>query len=296
MTTQTTTPTPEPPEPSGPRRLTRSSEDRVIAGVAGGLGRYFGIDPVVIRIILVVLMFFGGAGFIAYGAAWLFVPSDKDPNARFGARDIARRTAMVIGVLIATVIVAFGGAWGVAVGGGTATAVIVIAAGLALVVGAVTGGLRWLIVPALALALSAGAVSAADVDARGGTGERVYSPASTADLRPSYRLGVGHLVLDLRHTDLGPGDHRVHLMLGVGGAEVWVPDNVCVSSTAHVSVGATVVFDHEAGGLDHDWEDTHVVAPGTPHLIVDGDIGIGALRIEPGPHSRSTGNLACERG
>src|SRR5258705_293378 len=160
MTTQATTPTPEPPVS---RRLTRSSDDRVIAGVAGGLGRYFGVDPVVIRIILVVLMFFGGAGFIAYAAAWLFVPSDKDPNARFGGRQIARRMGIALGVLVATVIVSIGGAWGVAVGGGTATALIIIAAGLVLVVGAVTGGMRWLIVPALALALFAGAVPAADV-------------------------------------------------------------------------------------------------------------------------------------
>ena len=293
MTTQATTPTPEPPVS---RRLTRSSDDRVIAGVAGGLGRYFSLDPVVIRIILVVLMFFGGAGFVAYAAAWLFVPSDKDPNARFGGRQILRRMGVALGVLTATVIVSIGGAWGVAVGGGTATALIIITAGLVLVVGAVTGGMRWLIVPALALALSAGAVAAADVDARGGVGERTYKPASSDDLRSEYKLGMGHLVLDLRNTDLTAGDHRVHLKLGVGGAEVWVPDNVCVSSTAHVSAGATVIFGHETGGADHEWQDTPTAAPGTPHLIVDGDIGVGALRIQQGPGQSTIGNQVCARG
>jgi phage shock protein PspC (stress-responsive transcriptional regulator) len=293
MTTQATTPTPEPPVS---RRFTRSSEDRVIAGVAGGLGRYMGVDPVVIRIILVVLMFFGGAGFIAYAAAWLFVPSDKNPNARFGGRDIARRSGIALAVVVATVAVSFGGAWGVAVGGGTVTALIIIAAGLALVVGAVTGGMRWLIVPALALALSAGAVSAADVDARGGVGERTYQPASATDLRGEYKLGVGHLVLDLRNTEFTPGVHRVHLKLGVGGAEVFVPDTVCVSSSAHVSAGATEVFNRSVGGLDHDWQDTQRAPAGTPQLIVDADIGVGALRIQPGPGQTSTGNLACSHG
>jgi phage shock protein PspC (stress-responsive transcriptional regulator) len=292
MTTQATTPTPEPPVS---RRLTRSSEDRVIAGVAGGLGRYLGIDPVVIRIALVVLMFFGGAGFIAYAAAWLLIPSDKDPHARFGGRDIARRTAIVLAIAIGTLIVSFGGGWGVATGGGTATAIVVIVAGAALVVGAVTGGMRWLIVPALGLALSAGAVAAADIDARGGTGELIQTPATSADLRSDYRLGIGHLVLDLRNTRFTTGDHRVHLKLGVGGAEVFVPNDVCVSSTAHVSAGATVVFNREVGGLDHDWQDTHTPAPGVKHLIVDADIGVGALRIEPGPGERSAGNLACAR-
>ncbi|MEA2426145.1 MAG: hypothetical protein QOH13_2555, partial [Thermoleophilaceae bacterium] len=208
MTTQATTPIPEPPVS---KRLTRSSDDRVIAGVAGGLGRYLGLDPVVIRITLVVLMFFGGAGVVAYGAAWLFVPSDNDPNAKFEGRDIARRTGIALGVLVATVIVSVGGAWGVALGGGTATAIVIIAAGLALVVGAVTGGMRWLIIPALALALSAGAVAAADVDARGGVGERTYKPASSSDLRGEYKLGVGHQVLDQSNTHLTPGDQRVHL-------------------------------------------------------------------------------------
>jgi phage shock protein PspC (stress-responsive transcriptional regulator) len=293
MTTQATAPTPEPP---ASRRLTRSSEDRVIAGVAGGLGRYLGVDPVVIRIALVVLIFFGGAGVIAYGAAWLLVPSDKSGTTRFDGRDIARRSAIVLGIVVGSIVLGLGGAWSVAVGGGTAVAIAIVAAGLALVAGAVTGHLRWLIVPALALALSAGAVSAADVDARGGVGDRTYQPASTADLRSEYKLGAGHLVLDLRNTRFAPGEHRVYLKMGVGGAEVWVPDDVCVSTTAHISAGATVVFGHEVGGLDHDWADTHTPAPEKPGLIVDADIGVGALHVQHGPDDYSAGNAACERG
>src|SRR3954468_1100903 len=67
-----------PPEPAGtpPRRLTRSSSDRVLGGVSGGLGRYFDIDPIIFRIGFVVLTLAGGAGFIAYVAAWLLVPAD----------------------------------------------------------------------------------------------------------------------------------------------------------------------------------------------------------------------------
>src|SRR5215210_9572328 len=72
---------PTPPEvpvpPAGaPRRLTRSSSDRVLGGVAGGLGRYFDIDPIIFRIGFVVLMLAGGAGFVGYLAAWLLVPAD----------------------------------------------------------------------------------------------------------------------------------------------------------------------------------------------------------------------------
>jgi phage shock protein PspC (stress-responsive transcriptional regulator)/predicted membrane protein len=64
-----------PGEPRKPRRLLRSTDDRVIAGVAAGLGRYFDVDPVIFRIGFAVSIFFGGLGLLAYVALALFVPS-----------------------------------------------------------------------------------------------------------------------------------------------------------------------------------------------------------------------------
>jgi hypothetical protein len=137
--------------------------------------------------------------------------------------------------------------------------------------------------------------AAADLDARGGVGERVYRPATAAELRGNYKLGVGHLLLDLRNTRFGPGNHNVHLKLGVGQAEVLVPPNVCVSSSAHISAGATQVFDRTTGGTNHDWDDVHRTAAGTPRLTVDADIGFGQLRIEPGVGFQGI-NAACANG
>jgi phage shock protein PspC (stress-responsive transcriptional regulator) len=292
MTTATTTPTPEPPVS---RRLTRSTSDKVIAGVAGGLGRYFSIDPVVVRIAFIVGAFFGGAGFIAYIAAWLLVPTD-DGSARGDAASIVRRLGIGIGMLVLTGVAIAGGFWGAASGGGTTVAIIVIAAGGLLMLGAFTGGMRWLIVPALGLAFAAAAVAAGDIDVRGGTGERVYRPATAQDLRAEYKLGAGHLQLDLRNTKLGAGDHRVHLKLGLGQAEVLVPPNVCVSSTAHISGGGTTIFDHDSGGTYHDWQEVRRPQEGNPHLIVDADIGFGELRIEPAPGVTGTQEGACING
>ena len=291
--TTATTPTPEPPST---KRLTRATEGRVIAGVAGGLGRYFNIDPVVIRLILIVLIFVGGVGLILYGAAWLIVPSDNEDGERYDAGALARRTGILIGVLVLTGVAAGLGFWGFAAGGGTATAIVIIAIGGLLVLGAFTGGFRWLIVPALALTLAAGAAAAADLDIRGGVGERIYKPATSSELRDNYKLGVGHLRLDLRNTDFSPGNHRVQLKLGVGQAEVLVPANVCVSSTAHITGGATTVFDRDTGGADHDWQDIHQAPEGTPQLTVDADIGFGELRIEPQEHGMYSGNGACANG
>src|SRR3954470_247188 len=281
MTTQATTPLPEPPEAPSSRRLTRSSSDRVIAGVAGGLGRYFSIDPVVVRIAFIVGSFFGGAGLIAYAAAWLLVPSD-DGTSRADAAGIAKRLGIAIGMLVLTGVAVVAGFWGAASGGATTVAIIVIATGGVLVLGAFTGGMRWLIIPALALAMSAGAAAAGNIDVRGGTGERVYRPATADALRADYRLGAGHLLLDLRDTKFGPGKHRVHLKLGLGQAEVLVPPNVCVSSIAHIAGGRTTIFDHRSGGTYHDWQDIRRAQPGNANLTVDADIGFGELRIEPG--------------
>ena len=71
----------QPTAPLPPRpRLTRSSDDRLIGGVAGGLGRHLNIDPLAIRITFVILSFAGGLGVLAYLACLVFVPTD-DPTA-----------------------------------------------------------------------------------------------------------------------------------------------------------------------------------------------------------------------
>lgn len=59
-----------------PKRLYRSRTDRKIAGVCGGLGKYFNVDPVIIRIIWVALALAGGAGLIGYLIFWLVVPEE----------------------------------------------------------------------------------------------------------------------------------------------------------------------------------------------------------------------------
>ncbi len=56
------------------RRLYRSRKNRVIAGVAGGLGEYFDIDPVLVRVIFVVAALASGVGILAYLILWVVVP------------------------------------------------------------------------------------------------------------------------------------------------------------------------------------------------------------------------------
>lgn len=96
MTQQTPTRTPQ-------RRLERSREDRLFAGVAGGLGINLGINPWWVRFAFIVLAFFGGFGVILYLAAWVVIPDEgeKDPIVtRWIANFDTSDGAMVFGAVL----------------------------------------------------------------------------------------------------------------------------------------------------------------------------------------------------
>ena len=90
-------------QPTAPRILRRRSDDRVIGGVASGLGDYFNVDPLLIRIGFVGLMVFGGMGIFLYVAAWLLMPDETTD--RSIAQRILGRTGMGGSVLAAFLIV-----------------------------------------------------------------------------------------------------------------------------------------------------------------------------------------------
>ncbi|MGD9485976.1 PspC domain-containing protein [Streptomyces sp. TRM70308] len=59
-------------------RLERSRGSKVVAGVCGGLGRHYDVDPVVLRVPVAVLSLVGGLGLLLYGVAWLLVPQEGE--------------------------------------------------------------------------------------------------------------------------------------------------------------------------------------------------------------------------
>jgi phage shock protein PspC (stress-responsive transcriptional regulator) len=64
------------PPTEGQPPLVRPLDDRMLAGVAGGIADYLGIDSTVVRIVLTVLAFVGGAGIPIYLAGWLLIPAE----------------------------------------------------------------------------------------------------------------------------------------------------------------------------------------------------------------------------
>lgn len=92
--------------------LRRSHSDRYIAGVAGGLGRHFGIDPTIIRVALVAMCVFGGAGLLIYAAVWLFVPEEGRDRAPIHVGDDILRLVLLVAIALAAISVIGNPWWG----------------------------------------------------------------------------------------------------------------------------------------------------------------------------------------
>lgn len=59
------------------KRLFRSKEDRLLGGVCGGIGKFLGIDPVIIRLIWAGLFFCFGVGLFIYILSWIIIPKER---------------------------------------------------------------------------------------------------------------------------------------------------------------------------------------------------------------------------
>ena len=71
---------------SRPDRLTRSTSDKKLSGVAGGLARYFDVDPLLVRVGFAVSLLFSGVGAIVYLTLLALLPTDTGAPAPLGPR------------------------------------------------------------------------------------------------------------------------------------------------------------------------------------------------------------------
>ena len=93
------------PSTATPYLLRRSRQDRMIAGVCGGLGRYLGVDPVLLRIAFVVLTIAGGSGILIYIVAAIVIPAEK-PGEELGP--VHPRAGATGRILAGTALIALG--------------------------------------------------------------------------------------------------------------------------------------------------------------------------------------------
>ena len=85
-------------------RLTKSTEDKVLFGVAGGIAEHFKVDPIIVRLGFVVLCFVDGLGLLMYFVLALIMPprSNIGPN-MIGLVMIAAMLVVILGVMSSTV-------------------------------------------------------------------------------------------------------------------------------------------------------------------------------------------------
>lgn len=390
----TVPPPPQPPVSRPPLR--RSVSDRKIAGVAGGLGRHFGIDPLIFRVVLVTLAVFGGSGLLLYAIGWLLVPEDGEAESEASRLVNGRATAKIIGAIILAVVglalvgnfartgFGFGGfAALVAVGAAaylisrndnrhdsdrptdasrpavpaepvyygpvapgsygqttgtaytaspygepvptppaapaapaaprsplgriTVSVALLVAGllvswnivtdhdapvevilasclgvvGLGLAVGAFVGRSRGLIALGAVLMIATSLAAVAQVDVRGGVGDRTWSPRTEQGVHSFYRLGVGQARLDLSRLVLAPGQTvDIEVQQGIGDMTITLPAGASADVAAEVHAGAIrFPSGNERNGtsVHRHYVDPRGV-PG-PSITIDAELGVGSLEV-----------------
>jgi len=268
------------------RRLERSSSDRMLAGVCGGLGRYFDLNPTFFRIGFVVLTLLGGAGVLVYLAAALVMPGEGRERS-LAEQVLAERKERpwpLIGLAIvgvALIVLLSRAALRPAAGAGW---VFVLVIGL--VVLWVSRSARWRgrlfrVLLALVVATLAAFVTAIvlafswfNVSLSDGVGDHVYAPATAAALAPSYRLGVGSMRIDLSGIQPAGKELQVKAKVGVGELRIVVPDGARVQVSARAKLGDVHVLRLEDSGRNA------IVTTGSGGgYVIDARVGLGRIDV-----------------
>jgi phage shock protein PspC (stress-responsive transcriptional regulator) len=261
------------------KRLERSSSDSMAAGVAGGLGQYFDLNPAVFRLGFVILTLLGGTGILVYLAAILVIPAEGKEQS-IAAQVLAERRDRpwpVVGLGLA----------------GVALVLLLsrgeIAAGTGWIV-ALIGGLAILwasrhkkkarraliaVVTLFAIALTVTVVAAFawfDSSLGDGVGTSTYMPATATAVQSTYRLGVGDLKIDLSQIDAA-GRHSINARLGVGELKIVVPHDADVHVDAHANVGDVFVL------KNHDDGHNASIHTGTGQFEIDARVGVGRIDV-----------------
>jgi phage shock protein PspC (stress-responsive transcriptional regulator) len=258
----------------------------MLAGVCGGLGRYFDLNPTVFRVGFVVLTLLGGAGVLVYLAAGLVMPGEGKERS-LAEQVLAERKERpwpLIGLAIvgvATIVLLSRAALWPAVGAGW---IFVLAVGLVILWVSRSG--RWrgrllrlfvaLVVAALAAFVTAVvlAFSWFNVSLGDGVGDHVYAPATAASIAPSYRLGVGNLRIDLSSIQPGASELHVKAKVGVGELRIVVPDGVPVQVDARAKLGDVHVLRLTDSGRNA------VVRTGSRGgYVIDASVGLGRVDV-----------------
>jgi phage shock protein PspC (stress-responsive transcriptional regulator) len=271
----------------------------MLAGVAGGLAERFDVDVSLVRVVFVVLACAWGLGLVVYLAMWALVPKEGVVDGPSGDAIAAEPTSswlaavLLGGVLVFGLLVATSWWQGPRWGGGLSLFWLVLLGVLAIVAlrhhgsGASPGASLGRVLVLLGVGMvtiaivAAGAffalVASTGVPFTGGVGDRVYQPATLAQVQPAYRTSIGSLTVDLRRVHFTHTTMHVTASVAVGVLTVEVPPGVVVDVSAHSGFGNVVAspgdlqtFSALAAGR---------AAPSHPQLELVAEAGVGQVRL-----------------
>jgi phage shock protein PspC (stress-responsive transcriptional regulator) len=282
------------------KRLERSRSDRMLAGVCGGLARYFDIHPAFYRVGFVVLTLIGGAGIVVYVTAALVIPDEgkEDSIAAAILRERRDRPWPLIGLALLGVagacLLSRASLWP---NGDAAWLLFLLAGGMILLLtrrgpaeeatgeaaavrrrGRAGRTLAVVLGTLVALVLLMGAIGAAvlHVHLSHGVGDRELRIAAVEDLQPSYSLGIGTLRLDLSSLRLPVGETHVRARVDIGKLTVIAPRDAALRVRGQANYGEVRLLGLGASG--HHAGQT-VDETGKRVLIVDGHVEAGKLVV-----------------
>jgi phage shock protein PspC (stress-responsive transcriptional regulator) len=276
----------------------------MVAGVCGGLARYFDIHPAFYRVGFVVLTLLGGAGILIYAAAALVMPDEgkQDSVATAALRNRRDRPWPLIGLALVGVALAsllsratlwpHGDAWVplLVAGGailwitrhGSSRATTADASALAAEdsrrIRRVFKGIAIAFGTIVALVLVAGAIGAAifHVHLGNGVGDRRYVAAGAQDVRRNYKLGIGDMTVDLRSVRFRAGATHVGARVDVGNLRVIVPADVALRVHGDAQLGQVELLGKSADGRN---VDKQVDQAGERMLVLNAHVGVGKVRV-----------------
>jgi hypothetical protein len=155
----------------------------------------------------------------------------------------------------------------------------VLVVGLGLIIGSVFGRARGLIALGLLLMPALFVTAAVRVPFGGQWGDQRFEPTTAAAVQTGYELSGGALELDLRGLEGVAVDIPVRADLGIGEMVVWLPANTDILLNADVGIGALDIYGAENGGFGVDERLRITNGDGVIDLVVDLEVGIGALQV-----------------
>jgi phage shock protein PspC (stress-responsive transcriptional regulator) len=276
----------------------------MLAGVSGGLARYFEIHPAVFRVGFVVLTLLGGAGILIYAAAALVMPDEgkDDSIATAALRNRRDRPWPLIGLGLLAVAGAIllsratlwpdGDSWWLFLIAGVVilwltrqptdegtTEAKELAASDSRRMRRVFRGIGIAVATLVALLVIAVAVFVAvfDVHPGRGIGDRQYAVTTPQELRDEYRLGIGTMELDLGKLRFPVGVTHLEARVDVGDLQVILPPDVTLRGYGEVRAGRVDFL----GNVDEGWNsDVDLGGTGARVLDLTAHVGAGSIRVE----------------